>query len=71
MTRVGVSCTIPKQSIRAPNGLRTFSTTEEIALPKIKSEDDAEKVFLRAKALCIKSSCKKVALLMQNIIKVC
>ena len=52
-------------------GWRTFSMTEETALPKIKSEDDAEKVFLRAKALCIKSSCKKVALLMQNIIKVC
>ncbi len=29
------------------------------------------KVFLTAKALCTKSSCKKVALLMQNIVKVC
>ena len=28
-------------------------------------------VFFDAKALCTKSSCKKVALLMQNIIKVC
>jgi len=26
-------------------GWRTFSTTEETALPKIKSEDDADSVF--------------------------
>jgi len=45
--------------------------TKETALPKIKSEDDADSVFLTAKALCTKSLCKKVALLMQNIIKVC
>jgi len=48
-----------------------FSTTEETALPKIKSEDNADSVFLTAKALCTKSSCRKVALLMQNITKVC
>jgi hypothetical protein len=35
--RVGVSPAIPKQSIRAPNGLANILTTEETALPKIKS----------------------------------
>ena len=53
-------------------GWLTFSTTEETTLPKIKSEDDADSVFfLTAKALCTKSSCKQVALFMQNITKVC
>ena len=50
---------------------RTFSTTEDTALPKIKSEDDADSVFLTAKALCTKSACKKFAVLMQDIMKVC
>jgi len=43
--RDGVSRTIPKQSVRAPNRLANIPTTEETALPKIKSEDDADSVF--------------------------
>ena len=45
MTRVGVSRTIPKQSVRASNGSAKVLHNRKNALPKIESEDDAANVF--------------------------
>ena len=43
VTIVAVLRTIPKQSVKMV--WRIFSTTKETALPKVKSEDDADSVF--------------------------
>jgi len=60
----------PEKSVRDPNGLANILHHRR----KCASKNQVMTMpigFLTTKALCTKSSCKKVALLMQHIIKMC